>query len=221
MTAAVDALKWKRRIGRRREKLFKALSLRSPRRKRRVPVRRFSSTRRRFVSLVENERRENRFPFPFADMSVTQPPPSSVPVRRSRIPLKTSSTTFLRRRPQRGASAVLPCRGLLGFACRFRRFSSSAPFGFSSLVAARRLFDIINTILSVLLTLEEPTRSWRRRSVSILPRFDAKSFRNVYFASRFLRRRSVCLGAFVRRQARRGAVVLGSGAPSNLGETPT
>lgn len=114
-------------------------------------------------------------------MSVTQPPPSSVPVRRRRTPSKTSRTTFARRRDQRGASAVLSCRGLLGFACRFRRFSSSAPFGFSSLVAARRLFDfvvIINTKLSVLLTFAEPTRFCRRRSVSILPRFDAFSSRN-------------------------------------------
>ena len=107
-------------------------------------------------------------------MSVTQPPPSSVPVRRSRIPLKTSTTAFLRRRQQRGASALLPCRGLLDFACRFRRFSSSAPL-FSSLVAARRLFNIINTTLSVLLTFAEPTRFLRRRSVSIFRRFDAFS----------------------------------------------
>ena len=110
-------------------------------------------------------------------MSVTQPPPSNVPVRRSRIRSKTSSTTFLRRREQRGASAFLPCRGLLGFACRFRRFSSSAPFCFSSLVAARRLFDIvvINTKLSAFLAFAEPTRRSRRRSVSIFRRFDAFS----------------------------------------------
>jgi len=90
--------------------------------------------------------------------------------------LKTSTTTFLRRREQRGASALLPCRGLLGFACRFRRFSSSAPFCFSSCVAARRLFNIINTTLSVLPTFAEPTRFLRRRSVSIFRRFDAFSF---------------------------------------------
>ena len=112
-------------------------------------------------------------------MSVTQPPPSSVRVRRSRIPLQTSTTTFLRRREQRDASALLPCRGLLGFACRFRRFSSSAPFIFSSCVAARRLFDIvviINAKLSAFLAFAEPTRSLRRRSVSIFRRFDAFSF---------------------------------------------
>ena len=111
-------------------------------------------------------------------MSVTQPPPSNVPVRRLRIRSKTSSTTFLRRREQRGASAFLPCRGLLGFACRFRRFSSSASFCFSSLVAARRLFDIvvINAKLSAFLAFAEPTRFLRRRSVSIFRRFDAFSF---------------------------------------------
>ena len=108
-------------------------------------------------------------------MSVTQPPPSNVPVRRSRIRPKTSSTTFLRRRRQRGASAVLPSE-FLGFARRFRRFSSSAPFCFPSLVAARRLFDIINANLSVLLIFAESTRFLRRRFVSILPRFDVFSF---------------------------------------------
>ena len=112
-------------------------------------------------------------------MSVTQPPSSSFCVRRTRIPLQTSSTTFLRRRRRRGASAVLPCRGSLGFVRRFRRFSSSAPFCFSSLVAARRLFDIvviINTQLFALLAFAEPTRCLRRRSVSIFHRFDAFSF---------------------------------------------
>lgn len=102
-------------------------------------------------------------------MSVTQPPPSSVSVRRSRIRSKTS-TTFLRRRRRRGANAVLPSE-FLGFVRRFRRFSSNAPFCLSSSVAARRLFDIINANLALLLMFAEPTRFERRRSVSILPRF--------------------------------------------------
>jgi len=157
-------------------------------------------------------------------MSVTQPPPSSVCVRRSRIPLKTSTTTFLRRREQRGASALLPCRGLLGFACRFRRFSSSAPFCFSSCVAARRLFNIINTTLSVLPTFAEPTRFLRRRSVSIFRRFDAFSLPKSVEALTLPRVSVVdapfCSGRRFVRQARRGAVVLGSDAPSNLGEIP-
>lgn len=160
-------------------------------------------------------------------MSVTQPPPSSVRVRRSRIRSKTSSTTFLRRRPQRGASAVLPCRGLLGFACRFQRFSSSAPFYFSSLVAARRLFDIvviINAKLFAFLAFAEPTRRSRRRSVSIFRRFDAFSLPKSVEALTLPRASVVdapfCSGRRFVRQARRGAVVLGSGAPSNLGEIP-
>lgn len=116
-------------------------------------------------------------------MSVTQPPPSSV--RRSRFPSKTSST-FFRRRRRRGASAVLPCRGLLGSVRRFRRFPSSAPFRFSSSVAARRLSDfvvIINAILSALLAFAEPTR----RCAPTF-RFDIPSFRRV-FASKPRRRR--------------------------------
>ena len=161
-------------------------------------------------------------------MSVTQPPPSSLFGRRSRIPLKTLFTTFLRRRKQRGASAVLPCRGFLGFVRRFRRFSSSAPFCFSSLVAARRLFDfvvIISAQLSAFFSVCGTDASFASPF-----RFDIPSFRRVfaseirrsaYFASRFRRRRSVWLGTFLGRQARRGAVVLGSGAPSNLGEIPT
>jgi hypothetical protein len=72
----------------------------------------------------------------------------------------------------------LPCRGLLGFVRRFRPFSSNAPFCFSSLVAARRLFDIINANLALLLMFAEPTLFSRRRSVSILRRFDAFSSRN-------------------------------------------
>lgn len=162
-------------------------------------------------------------------MSVTQPPPSSVCVRRSRIPLQTSTTTFLRRREQRDASALLPCRGLLGFACRFRRFSSSAPFCFSSCVAARRLFDIvviviINAKLSAFLAFAEPTRSLRRRSVSIFRRFDAFSFLKSVETLTLPRVSAVdapfCSERrFVRK--RRGAVVLGTDAPSNLGETPT
>ena len=159
-------------------------------------------------------------------MSVTQPPPSSVPVRRSRIPLKTSST-FLRRRKQRGASAVLPCRGLLGFACRFRRFSSSAPFCFSSCVAARRLFDfvvIINAKFFALLAFAEPTRSLRRRSVSIFRRFDAISLSKSVEALTLPRVSAVdapfCSGRRFVRQARRGAVVWEANAPSNLGEIP-
>ncbi len=161
-------------------------------------------------------------------MSVTQPPPSSVCVRRSRIRSKTSSTTFLRRRHRRGASALLPCRGLLGFARRFRRFSSSAPFCFSSCVAARRLFDfvvIISAHLSAFLAFAEPTRSLRRRSVSIFRRFDAFSFLKSVEAPISPRVSAAdapfCSGRRFVRQARRGAVVLGSGAPSNLGETPT
>lgn len=110
-------------------------------------------------------------------MSATQPPSSSVCVRRLRTPSKTLIATFLRRRDQRGASAVLPGRGLLGFARCFRRFSSSAPFCLLSLVAARRFFGVVKN-LSVLLTFAEPTRVARRRSVSILRRFDAFSSRN-------------------------------------------
>jgi hypothetical protein len=72
----------------------------------------------------------------------------------------------------------LPCRGLLGFVRRFRPFSSNAPFCFSSLVAARRLFDIINANLALLLMFAEPTLFSRRRSVSIFRRFDAFSSRN-------------------------------------------
>lgn len=160
-------------------------------------------------------------------MSVTQPPPSSVPVRRSRIPLKTSTSTFLRRRKQRGASALLPCRGSFGFARRFRRFSSSAPFIFSSFIAARRLFDfvvVINAKLSVLLTFAEPTRLLRRRFVSILPRFDAFSSRKS--VETLISPRVFAVDApfgFERSlggKARRGAVVLGSDAPTNLGEIP-
>lgn len=121
-------------------------------------------------SFFRSGRRKNRSPFPFAVMSVTQPPSSSVCVRRLR-------TTFPRRRDRRGASAVLQRRDFLGSARCFRRFSSIASFCLLSLVAARRLFDVIKN-LSVLLTFAEPTRVERRRSVSILRRFDAFSSRN-------------------------------------------
>ena len=123
-------------------------------------------------SLAWNDRRENRSPFPFADMSATQPPPSSVCVRRLRTPLPTSATTFLRRRDQRGASAVLPCRGPLALVRYF-----CAPFCRCSLVAARRSSAVVKN-LSVLLTFTEPSFFTRRRSVSILRRFDAFSSRN-------------------------------------------
>lgn len=123
-------------------------------------------------------------------MSATQPPSSSVCVRRLRTPSKTLIATFLRRRDQRGASAVLPGRGLLGFARCFRRFSSSAPFCLLSLVAARRFFGVVKN-LSVLLTFAEPTRFLRRRSVSILRRFDAFSSRNRRFETLIPLRASV------------------------------
>ena len=149
--------------------------------------------RRRAVGssfVFPNDRRENRSPFPFAVMSVTQPPSSSVRVRRLQTPSKTSQTTFLRRRDRRGASAVWRRRDLLGFARCFRRFSSIAPFCLFSLVAARRLFDVVKH-LSVLLTFAEPTRVARRRSVSILRRFDAFSSRNRRFETLIPLRASV------------------------------
>ena len=126
-------------------------------------------------------------------MSVTQPPPSSVRVRRARIRSKTSLTTFLWRREQRDASAVLPCRGLLGFARRFQRFSSKTPFCLSSFVAARRPFDIINENLVLKPNFAEPTRFERRRSVSILLRFDAFSIQKS--VETFISHRAFAVGA--------------------------
>ena len=116
-------------------------------------------------------------------MSATPPPSSSVCVRRLR-------TTFPRRRDRRGVSAVLRRRDFLGFVRRFRRFPSSAPFRLSSLVAARRFFGVVKN-LSVLLTFAEPTRFLRRRSVSILRRFDAFSSRTRRFETLIPLRASV------------------------------
>ncbi len=154
------------------------------------------------------------FPFPFAEMSVTQPPPSSVPVRRRRSSSKTSRTTFLRRRDQRGASSVLAGRDR-------RRFASTAARNLSSLIATRRLFGFIavnNAGFPASFSVCGACAPFRYYVVR--RGFVARSRRTIITVPRVLRRRSVSLGASARSSARRGDVVLGSGAPSNLGETP-